>query len=186
MTWTPPPGTIGLTYSYGTAALRAALGQMLLNEITSYSHAFIVVDDTTIMEPWPSGARITDICDYEEEVIAYGWIPGLTPDQRHALVRGALQLDGIGHGLTDYLALAAHRYRWRSARAGRRMASARRLLPAQFVAESYRRAGIDILPGFAPGDVGMEDLWKMLLTSTTWELRIPCAEFGVPGGRYAR
>jgi hypothetical protein len=186
VTWTPPPGTIGLTYSYGFTAFRATLGQTLLNENSCYSHAFIVLDDSNVIEPWPDGVRITGLCDYEDEDVAYGFLPVLSDRQRMSVVSAALSLDGIKHGLSDYLALAISRYRWRVGWARHRVADTSRLLPAQFVAEAYRRAGIELMLGFAPGDVTLDDLGSMFLTSEHWELRTPCVDFGVRGGRYAR
>ncbi len=184
MTWTPPPGTIGLTFSYGFTAFRATLGQALTNETTTYSHAFVVVSKTDIVEPWPCGARVSDIDEYAEEHVAYGFLPDLSRKHRQAVATAALSLDGVPHGMVDYLALAAHRYGWKGRRLRRRMANPGRLLPAQFVLETYRRAGVELMPGFDPGDVTMEDLGSMLLTSTDWELRSPCMT-SKSRGRYA-
>lgn len=191
MTWTPPPGTIGLTYSYGSAAFRATIGQALTNETASYgySHAFVVLSDREIIEPWPSGARIANIRDYEDEYVAYCFLRNLDDRQRVALAAAALSLDGVKHGLGDYLALALHRYGWHADRAQRRMADTRRLLPAQFVAETYRRGGIELTPDLYPGDVTLADLGSILLASEDWELRTPWVNFGVRNDRkdrYAR
>lgn len=186
VTWTPPPGTIGLTYSYGLTACRATLGQILIKETSSYSHAFIVISDREIVEPWPDGARVAALADYEDEYVAFGFMPGLEPSRSARLAAAALSLDGVGHGLRDYAALALYQYGWRSRRVKRRLADPNSLLPAQFVAETYRRAGIELVPGFDPGDITMEDLGALLITSLAWEVRTPCTDFGVRRGGYAR
>ncbi len=178
MTWTPPPGTIGLTYSYGFTAFRATLGQTLINETTSYSHAFIAIGDGLIIEPWPNGVRLSALDDYAEEDVSYGLLMGLNDSQRQAVVSAALTLDGVGHGLADYLALAVRRWRWNVPWAHRRAASSARLLPAQFVAEAYRRAGMELMPGFSLGDVTMSDLGALFIESPAWEMRRPCVEVG--------
>lgn len=172
-----------MTFSYGLTALRATLGQALINETTTYSHAFVVLANGEIIEPWPSGARHTALEDYEDEYVAYGFLPDLTYRERMSIAAAALSLDGVGHGLLDYAAVAAHRYGWRVPPLARRMASPRSLLPAQFVAEAYRRAGLELLPGFAPGDITLGDLGSMMINSEVWELRVPCVEFGVRTGR---
>lgn len=186
MSWTPPPGTIGMTYSYGFTAFRAALGQALINESSAYSHAFIVLNDEEIIEPWPSGARLSSLDDYEDEYVAFAFLPDLSQQQCSAVAAAALSLDGIGYGLLDHLALAAHRYGWRVPHVIRRMANTRKLLPAHFIAETYRRAGLDLMPGFALGDIALGDLGTTMITSREWELRIPCVDFGERRGRYAR
>lgn len=184
MTWTPPPGTIGLTFSYGFTAFRATLGQSLTNSTSTYSHAFVVLPKREVIEPWPSGARVTGIRDYEDEYVAYGFLPDLSESQRLAVASAALSLDGARHGLVDYLALAAHRYGSRRHWVRRRMSSHHRLLPAQFIAETYRRAGVELLPGFDLGDVTLEDIGSMLMSSEDWELRTPYAGYG--GQHHAR
>ena len=174
-----------MTYSYGFTAFRATLGQALINETSTYSHAFIVVANDQIIEPWPSGARLSSLADYEDEDVAYGFRSDLSDSARAALAAAALSLDGVRHGLTDYLALAMHRYGWSNRRATHRLADYRRLLPAQFVVETYRRTGLNILPGTDAGNVTLGDLGALMLTAEEWELRTPCIDFGVHRGRYA-
>jgi hypothetical protein len=174
----PPPGTIGLTHSYGYAAFRAALGQFLTNETATYNHAFIVIGHGAIIEPWPSGARVSALADFEDEYVSYCFLPDLIRSQRQAIASAAMQLDGIGYGMADYAALAAHRYRWAARRTTQRLASPRTLLPAQFVVEAYRRAGVELMPGFAMGDVTMADLGALIMESSGWELRRPYVELG--------
>lgn len=178
MTWTPPPGAIALTYAYGFTGFRASLGQALLAENTSYNHAFIVLNEKEIIEPWPSGVRLSSLRNYDGEYVAYGFLPGLNESEQALLASAALSLDGVRHGMRDHVTLALHRYGWHSRRVRRQLTSKRRLLPAQFVVEVYRRAGLELFPGFQVGDVTMEDVGELLLMSAQWELRVPCAEFG--------
>lgn len=173
VTWTPPPGAIGLTTSYGFTRLRAAFGHMLLGEVTEFSHAFIVLGDGWVMEPWPSGARVAQLSEYTGDYVAYGWPVGMTETQHAAIADAARSLDGIGYGVTDYWVL--RRARDGSRRALARCARGARLTPAQCVAEAYRRAGVPLWDGRP--DVTLEDIAGLLLATSGWELRIPATEY---------
>lgn len=174
VSWTPPPGTIGLTYSYGITRFRASLGHRLLGESTHYNHTFVVIGDNRAIEPWPTGARIITLDEFDGEDVAYGWLSGLSDRQRESVATAALSLRGIGYGLADYIALSAARAGSRHRRVIQRMHDPNRLLPAQFVDEAYRLAGVYLLPDRAAHDVSLDQLGELFLTSTEWELRVPC------------
>lgn len=177
VSWTPPPGTVGITYSYGWVGCRATLGQLLIGETARYSHAFVVLDERVIIEPWPSGARITLIDDYAGDYVAYGWLADATPAQRKTLASCALSLDGVKHGLTDYAALALKRMGWRGKRVTRRAEDTRRLLPVQFIAETYRRAGLELVPGADPAMVTLDQLADEFMVGSRWRFHAPCAHY---------
>ncbi|MEW9530763.1 hypothetical protein [Microbispora sp. NPDC049125] len=177
MSWTPPPGSIGLTYAYGLTHVRASIGQILTGEVTHYTHAFIALGGGKIMEPWPSGARISDISAYSDEYVAYGWPLGLTSEQRDDLVSVALSLDGACHGLSDYAALALTRRGVGPDRLHRRVRSGDRMVPARFVAEVYARALVPLLEGKEPHEVTLEDLGTLFMTSESWALHVPAAYY---------
>ncbi|MFF4777526.1 hypothetical protein ACFY05_32185 [Microtetraspora fusca] len=149
---------------------------MLTGESTRYTHAVIVLDRVRIIEPWPSGVRISHRDDYAGEYVAYGWPGTLSGAQGDAIASAALSLDGTRYGMADYLALMLVRMGARSVRARRRVSSTGRLLPAQFVVEAYRRAGVDLLEGRSQYEATLDDLGNLFL-SDSWELRVPAVRF---------
>lgn len=174
VSWTPPPGTIGLTHLYGSAAARASLGARLLSDNSTYNHAFIVLRRGLVAEAWPTGARVVPLADFDREDVAFGWLPGMSPGRRERVIDAATSLLGVGYGLADYWALA--RYRRGSLRRSvlRRVTDTSHLLPGQFVTEAYRRAGIHLLPGRDAQDVTLDQLMALFLSTTAWEVRVPC------------
>lgn len=178
VSWTPPPGTIGLTCLHGFPALRAAFGHRILNDPSSYNHAFVVLNDGLVAEAWPTGARVVPLTDFDGEVVAYGWLPGLATERQQDIVAAAIDLLGVGHSIFDYLALARYRrQRSLNRRLIRLVTSADRLLPAQFVTEAYQQAGVHLLTGQNRQDVTMEELARLFLESPQWELRVPCTQY---------
>lgn len=178
VSWTPAPGTIGLTYLHGFPALRAAFGHRVLNDPSSYTHAFVVLNDGLVAEAWPTGARVVPLADFDGEVVAYGWLTGLTTERQQDIVAAAIDLLGIGHSTLDYLALARYRRkRSLNRRLIRRVTGDEHLLPAQFITESYHRAGIHLLTGQNHQDVSMEEMARLFLESGDWELRVPCTQY---------
>lgn len=174
MSWTPPPGTIGLTHLYGSATIRAALGCRLLDDDSTYSHAFIVLDHGLVAEAWPTGARVVPLRDFDREDVAFGWLPGLTGDQQRQIMRSAVKLLDIGYGVLDYWALGRYRQGSLNRLILRRVTSTDHLLPAQFVSQAYRDAGIHLIPGQNYQDVTLGELGELFLHSADWELRVPC------------
>lgn len=173
MSWTPPPGTIGLTHSHGLTGFRACIAHRLLGESAHYNHAFVVIGDgRTAIEPWPTGARVVDISSYGDRV-TYGWLAGLSPARRDAIAAAAMSMDGIGYGATDYTALAAHRAGSRRRWVRRRVDSAHHMLPARFVVEAYWRAGVYLEPDRAPHEVTFGHLGELLLSSRAWDFHMP-------------
>lgn len=178
MSWTPAPGTIGLTYLHGFPALRAAFGHRLLNDPSSYNHAFVVLNDGLAAEAWPTGARVVPLSDFDGEVVAYGWLPTLATERQQDIVAAAIDLLGTGHSMLDYLALARYRRRRSlNRRLIRLVTRADRLLPAQFVTETYRCAGIHLLTGQNHQDVTIGELARLFLESPEWELKVPCTQY---------
>ena len=146
----------------------------MLTDASTYNHAFVVLDHGLAAEPWPSGARVVPLSDFDGEDVAYGWLPGLSGDQQRRIVRSAVDLLGAYHGLIDYWALARHRKGSRSQRVVSWMCRTDRLLPAQFIAESYRAAGLYLFPDRIGQDVTLDQIGELFLTGQEWELRVPC------------
>lgn len=170
--FSPPPGSVGLTRACGPARLLTTIGETLLGDRVPYAHAFIAVDAATVMEAWPGGVRWADPAEFADEPVAYG-IPALPPQVAAAVVDAAKSLDGVGYRLRDYVWLAAYRRGLRPGWITARCADSEHLLPGQFVAEVFARAGVP-LADREPWEVTLSDLLAVFVRADReWELRIP-------------
>lgn len=167
MSWTPATGAIGLTTAYGWASFIAAVGQFALTEPSTFTHAVIVLDGWTAMEPWPSGARHIGLEEFDDVPITY-IMPSFGGRERRAIIEAARSLDGTPYGIRDYQALALWRSGWRGKRVARTVTDTGRLLPAQFVAEAYRRAGVPLFTDRHVMDVTIGDLSSLLLRGLSY------------------
>lgn len=171
---TPPPGAIGLTHLYGWPNLKATLGHALLGDHTDHNSVIVVVDRRRVMETWPSGARLRPLSQYTDEYVIYGWPRTLTSDQGTAVAKAALSLDGARFGVADYLAARLARGGSRRAAVRHRLGDPHRLLPSRFVTETYRRAGLRIMPdGLVPTLAQVGELFM----SSGWEMWVPAAQY---------
>jgi hypothetical protein len=161
----------------GIPAFLSSLGRTMLEgpTHTQYSHCFVVLDEFTVMEPWPSGARAIDIDELGGELpVIYAWPRGLAQDEglQQALTSAARSLDGTPYSHSDYVLWALWLMGVRLRRVRRRLDSPLRMPPARFIVEVYRRAGMDLV---APGDfdvreLSLGDLGSIVLESD-WDLR---------------
>jgi hypothetical protein len=158
--WTPSVGAIGLTSAYGWASVITAVGQFALTDPAPFTHALVVLDGQTAMEPWPNGARHVSLADFDDFPITY-ITPSLNDHERSAVAAAARSLDGVPYRVRDYQALALWRLGWHGKRVGRTVADSRYLLPGQFVAETYRRAGRPLFDDAM--DVTVGDLGTLLI-----------------------
>lgn len=165
--WSPPPGSIGLTRAYGYAGFVNTIAHLATAERLRYTHAFIVLDAVTAMEPWPSGARIVDLAEFDGMPVAYVWLPALDEEDRRRLVTAARALDGTPYLTRDVAAAVLWRLGWRGRRLERTLALPRRLTPGQFVAETYRRSAVRLLG--SPHEVTVGDLAGLTVTVERWE-----------------
>ena len=148
----------------------SVLGRAHGINITRYDHAFIVLDDYTAMEPWPSGARLTQLEDFDENPVAHVWMPALDDAARQRVTHAARALDGATYRARDFHVITS----WRRGRRGRRVcraiSDARRLPPGRFVAEAYRQAGVPLFGGRP--DVTVGDLAALTVTVNGWDQRV--------------
>lgn len=103
------PGDLGFTRITGFTGWWIARGQSLIGDANRFTHVFVVLDDDTVIEAMPNGARYAPLDrEYKTDVL-YARLP-LTTDQRSKLVSEARRLmarpGGIKYSFTDYLALA--------------------------------------------------------------------------------
>jgi len=160
-----PPGTFGLTKIGGLLGVLISLGQWLVGDASRFTHAFIVLDDGTVMEAMPSGARIRTL-DHAEthHPIAFSWAIELTVDERTRIVEEARACEGVRYGFSAYLHLALSRLGVRWSWLIRHLEHNGRAICSQLVDDVYRRAGVQLFDdGRAPFDVTPGDLANLLI-----------------------
>lgn len=161
----PAPGTFGLARITGLLGLAISLGQWIVGDASRYTHAFVVLDDGTVMEAMPSGARIAPLADsLARQPIAFSWAIELTDAQRAAVVHEARACDGVRYGFSAYLHLALSRFGIRWPWLIRHLQRNGRMICSQLVDAVYCRAGVHLFDdGRAPFDVTPGDLANLLI-----------------------
>ncbi len=105
----PCAGDFGLLTGRSPVDDLIRLGELLNgNGFSKYSHAFVLLDDDTIVESMPGGARISPVTEYPADLVTWSsW--DLTDAERARIVTVARATEGIGYSFLDYGALAARR-----------------------------------------------------------------------------
>lgn len=160
-----PPGTFGLAKIGGLLGACISLGQLIVGDGSRYTHAFVVLDDGTVMEAMPSGARIRSLEHaLTHQPIAFSWAIELTDEQRNLIVGQARVLEGTRYGFSAYLHLALARLGIRWPWLIRYLRRNGRMICSQMVDEVYRRSGIRLFDDDrAPHDVTPGDLANLLI-----------------------
>jgi uncharacterized protein YycO len=129
---------------------------------SKYAHAGILLDDSTVVEAEPGGARIRPMTEYPADLMVWStW--DLTPGQRTSIVAAARGLEGTPYSFLDYFAIAAHRFRLPLPGLRRYVASSGHMICSQLVDEAYSRAGVHLFTdGRWPGFVTPADLAAVL------------------------
>jgi hypothetical protein len=155
----------GLTRIGGLTGVAVSFGQWLIGDASRYTHAFVVLDDGTVMEAMPSGARISALKTVlRRKPIAFSWPVVLNDEQRQLIVGQARVLLGTRYGFTAYLHLALSRFGIRWPWLVSYMRRNGRMICSQLVDEVYRRAGIKLFDdGRASHDVTPGDLANLLI-----------------------
>lgn len=103
------PGDIGFTRITGFTGWWVALGQFIIGDSNRFTHVFVVLDDDTIIEAMPSGARYAPLDREYKTDVMYSRLP-LSDEQRKLVVQTARGLmsrpGGIKYSFFDYLYLA--------------------------------------------------------------------------------
>lgn len=152
--------------SYGVVRTGGFMGKVIrLATRSQVNHAFVVIDDTHIVEARPTGAKVKPLSEYDGLLVVYNDtepIPGVV---RHDIVAQALTYAtrGVGYGFLDIFALALTtfgvRWRWLASRVERDD----RLICSQLVDRCYLMAGVHLfddgrLSGqVTPGDLLLRD-----------------------------
>lgn len=158
----PKPGDIGFSIIGGWIGFWVGLGQYLNMDGSKYSHCFVVLDDKTVMEAMPGGARIAPLDEYLGSAIFIDWEP--TDEQRSIIVSEALKLEGIPYNFLNYLQLALARFKIQPKWLVKRIQDSEKLICSQLVDEVYRLAGVHMFDdGRLPMDVTPGDILNRYL-----------------------
>lgn len=156
--YTPKPGDYGLSIIGGPLGKAIKIAQAITGDWSRYTHAFIVLDDGTIMQAMPSGAEIVPLAPLlEKDVVFSRW--DLTDEERAAIVENARALEGTPYGFLDYVALALAHFGIRPERLMKFVRTDSHMICSQLVDYCYRKAGVqlfddDRLPcDVTPGDL---------------------------------
>jgi len=151
----PLPGTIGLSKISGFVGFIIGFAQMLCGEPSPFTHAFLVLDDDTVLKAMPSGARVRPLPDRLSWVpVGWSWTVELTEQQRARVVLEARTLVGVPYSFLDYLSVLLLHLGWRRNLVLRRVQSSKHMICSQLVDEVYSRAGVPLFDdGRFSGDV---------------------------------
>jgi hypothetical protein len=155
----------GLTRIGGLLGVLVSLGQWIVGDASRFSHAFVVLDDGTVLEAMPGGARIAPLADVlARRPLAFSWALPLTEAQRADVVAHARALAGVGYGFSTYAHLALLRVGIRWGRLDRRIRRSGSMICSQLVDEAYRRAGVTLFDDGRPAhEVTPGDLANVLI-----------------------
>lgn len=167
------PGTFGLAPIGGLVGFAIRLGQLLIGDGSKYGHAFIVLDDETVMEAKPSGAGIVPLSRYTNgRPVAFSWPVELTNAERERIVSVAREYKGVKYGFSAYLYLALLFFGVESSWLRDYMVRNGRMICSQLVDDVYRRAGVRLFDdGRKPFEVTPGDLANVLI-ERDWRKRL--------------
>jgi hypothetical protein len=161
------PGDIGLTTIGGVLGFFVSLGQHLAGDSSKYTHAYIVLDDETVLAAQPGGARIDKLSDYKNKAVYLQ--RDLTDEQRATIVKEARALEGLPYSFLDYLALALARFGIKPQWLKKYIANTGHMICSQLCDEVYRRAGIHLFnDDRLPQEVTPGDLLYILAGEQDW------------------
>lgn len=136
---TPQPGDFGLVKMPGNVGLLISAGEFFNGEgFGWYDHAFVLLDDNTIMEAEIGGARIGSPDEYPN-ITWSSW--NLGTDARSSIVSHARSLEGTPYSAADYFALATHRLHIPLPGLQKYVENSGHMICSQLVDEAYTRAG---------------------------------------------
>jgi hypothetical protein len=157
------PGDLGFTRITGFTGFWVNLGQAITGDACRFTHVFVVMDDDTVLEAMPSGARFARLDrEYKSEVV-YARLP-LTAEQRNKIISEARRLmarkGGIKYSFTDYLALALSHWGLKAKWLRRYISKSGRMICSQLADYLLSHAGFQVFKdGRLPQDVTPGDLY---------------------------
>lgn len=156
----PGVGDFGVVPIPGRMGRLIRLGQWLNGDgYADYEHAFVVVDDTRVVEARPSGAGYAPLG-------RLGAMYYMCPeDHRQAVATAAVSLIGRPYSWLDYFALAAVRFHLplSASLMRKRIQASGELICSQLVDLAYQMGGVQLFDdGRDPGDVTPSDLYGLI------------------------
>jgi hypothetical protein len=177
------PGSFGLSVIQGKVGFWVDKGQEIVErQKYKYTHAFLVLDNDTVIEAEPGGAKLSPLAPYlkrrdtifsDEPVQQYmdkfyarnkGQVYGsqLADEEnriREKIVDFGRSLKGTPYNYLDYLAIGLDRFGIHPALIRRRLSRTDRLICSQLVDYVYQHAGIHLFDdGRDPANVTPGDL----------------------------
>ena len=142
----PQKGDFGLVTIPGSVGFLIRVGQWLNgNGFKNYEHAFIYVDENTIVEAMPGGAIVSEAAKYAS--VRVSTVP-LTDEQRQGIADTARSLQGTPYSFLDYFAIAAHRFHLPVPGLRKYIESTRHLICSALVDECYNKAGVELFDDY--------------------------------------
>lgn len=139
----------------------------MAGDSSKFTHAYIVLDDETVIAAQPGGARVDSLSDYKNKAIYIQ--RDLTEEQRAAIVAEARSLEGLPYSFLDYLAIALARLGIKPQWLKNYIANTGHMICSQLCDEVYRRAGINLFnDGRLPQEVTPGDLLYVLAGESDW------------------
>jgi hypothetical protein len=159
-TYAPQPGDIGLTSIHGWAGFGIRVGQGILGDGWSrYEHAFVLVNDSQIVEAEPGGALLSELDRYDPASVM--WLR--CPPQFGASVAAAARTKvGTPYSWLDYLSLGAEHFHLPVPGLRRYVANSHHEMCSQLADTAAFMGGWHLFAdGRDPGDVTPGDFWKL-------------------------
>lgn len=155
----PKPGDFGLVRIKGIVGAFVMLGQWFNGDRSQWTHAFLLLDDDTVIEAMPRGAQIVPLSRYAGREIRWSSDIPLTPEQRRDIVQAGRDLEGTPYSFADYAALFFERIGIGFGLTRKYVRNTGHMICSQLVDEVYRRAGVHLFTdGRLPQDVTPGDL----------------------------
>lgn len=157
---TPRPGDFGLVKIKGLVGAFVTAGQWFLGDFSKWTHAFVLLDDGTVIEAMPQGAQIVPLSHYDGREILWSNLP-LTQRQRRDIVSEARSLVGTPYSFADYGALFVERLGVGWGLTKDYVTETGHLICSQLVDEVYKRAGVHLFDDgrlsqdVTPGDLAI-------------------------------
>lgn len=160
---TVKPGDIGLYRIGGFLGWLVNMGQAIIGDSSRYTHAFIVMDDGTVLAAQPAGARYDSLDLYVGQNNTVILDVPLTDQQRSDIVRNARQLHGVKYGFSGYLYIGLSALNFRPAWLVRYVTNNGRMICSQLVDYVYCKSGIHLFnDGRLSNDVTPGDLADLI------------------------
>lgn len=178
----PRAGEIGLTWIQGWTGVWVSLGQWLAGDGGKWpwgrhakklpmgrpTHAFLVLEDSVIIEGQPGGAAVGMTVQYRDRPVMYSKLP-LTDEQRAKISEIALTYEGTPYNWFDYLYLALWRVRVRPKWLQRRIQNTGRMICSQLCDKALEEVGFNLFTdGRLNQDVTPGDLYRLLAAKGWW------------------